>query len=113
MRRVSATILLLIYSLLSGCMSTPNEPTLTLNTIKTPQEYVQCVVPKLQGRALTPSLSQSQHHYRIVVTSSVAADDVIEAYKAPMGGKVFLYDRAVLASSRMPSAFSRAAQECL
>ncbi|MFJ4145685.1 hypothetical protein [Pseudomonas sp. NPDC089734] len=99
--------------LLGGCASAPNEPTLTLQTSKAPDEYVQCVVPKLQEEALTPTLSQSQRHYKIVVSSAIAADNVIEAYKAPTGGKVFLYERQLLTASFMPSRFERVAQECL
>ncbi|WPN55385.1 hypothetical protein [Pseudomonas sp. P9_31] len=99
--------------LLSGCTSAPNNPTLTLQTKKTPAEYADCVVPKLQGSALSPTVSQTQRGYRIVVPSKVAADNVLEAYKAPNGGKVFLYERHLLASNFMPSSFERAAQECL
>jgi hypothetical protein len=49
------------------------------------------------------------------VSSKVAADDVLEAYKdkASNGGKVFLYERALLASTFGPSPLERAAQECL
>jgi hypothetical protein len=99
--------------LLAGCASAPNDPTLTLQTKKTPAEYADCVVPKLQGSALNPTVSQTQRSYRIVVPSKVAADNVLEAYKAPNGGKVFLYERHLLASNFMPSSFERAAQECL
>ncbi|WP_019578962.1 hypothetical protein [Pseudomonas mandelii] len=99
--------------LLAGCASAPNDPTLTLQTKKTPAEYADCVVPKLQGSALHPAVSQTQRSYRIVVPSKVAADNVLEAYKAPNGGKVFLYERHLLASNFMPSSFERAAQECL
>ncbi|CAH0164500.1 hypothetical protein SRABI123_01037 [Pseudomonas sp. Bi123] len=99
--------------LLAGCASAPNDPTLTLQTKKTPAEYADCVVPKLQGNALHPTVSQTQRSYRIVVPSKVAADNVLEAYKAPNGGKVFLYERHLLASNFMPSSFERAAQECL
>ncbi|GID03143.1 MULTISPECIES: hypothetical protein [Pseudomonas] len=99
--------------LLAGCASAPNDPTLTLQTKKTPAEYADCVVPKLQGNALNPTVSQTQRSYRIVVPSKVAADNVLEAYKAPNGGKVFLYERHLLASNFMPSSFERAAQECL
>ncbi|MHC5193594.1 hypothetical protein ACYSUW_07530 [Pseudomonas frederiksbergensis] len=99
--------------LLAGCASAPNDPTLTLQTKKTPAEYADCVVPKLQGSALHPTVSQTQRSYRIVVPSKVAADNVLEAYKAPNGGKVFLYERHLLASNFMPSSFKRAAQECL
>lgn len=99
--------------LLAGCASAPNDPTLTLQTKKTPAEYADCVVPKLQGNALHPTVSQTQRSYRIVVPSKVAADNVLEAYKAPNGGKVFLYERHLLASNFMPSSFERAAQDCL
>lgn len=99
--------------LLAGCASAPNDPTLTLQTKKTPAEYADCVVPKLQGSALHPTVSQTQRSYRIVVPSKVAADNVLEAYKAPNGGKVFLYERHLLASNFMPSSFEHAAQECL
>lgn len=99
--------------LLSGCASAPNEPTLTLLTAKTPDEYVQCVVPKLNEQALQSALSQSQRHYKIIVSSSVSADNIIEAYKTPDGGKVFLYERGLLASSFAPSSLERTVQVCL
>jgi uncharacterized lipoprotein YajG len=107
------TQLAVIALLLAGCASAPNAPTLTLHTHKTPAQYADCVVPKLQGNALSPTVSQTQRSYRIVVPSKVAADNVLEAYKAPNGGKVFLYERHLLASNFIPSSFERAAQECL
>ncbi|NBF05692.1 hypothetical protein GV819_25690 [Pseudomonas sp. Fl5BN2] len=99
--------------LLAGCATAPNDPTLVMHTQKTPAEYAECVVPKLQGIAQATTVSQTQRGYRIVVTSKVAADNVLEAYKAPNGGKVFLYERHLLASSFAPSHFERVAQECL
>src|SRR5881392_3407831 len=99
--------------LLAGCATAPNDPTLILQTKKTPAEYADSVVPKLQGNALNPTVSQTQRSYRIVVPSKVAADNVLEAYKAPNGAKVFLYERHLLASNFMPSSFERAAQDCL
>jgi len=99
--------------LLAGCASAPNDPTLTLQTSKTPAEYAECVVPKLQGSALHPMVSQSQRSYRIVVPSKISADNVLEAYKAGSGGKVFVYERHLLASNLLPSSFERAAQECI
>ncbi|WP_166215989.1 hypothetical protein [Pseudomonas atagonensis] len=99
--------------LLAGCASAPNTPSLTLQTHKTPAQYADCVVPKLQGSALNPSVSQTQRSYRIVVPSKISADNVLEAYKAGSGGKVFVYERHLLASNLLPSSFERAAQECL
>ncbi|MCP1445560.1 putative lipoprotein YajG [Pseudomonas sp. GGS8] len=113
MRPLFVPLMALATLLLAGCASAPNDPTLTLQTKKTPAEYADCVVPKLQGSALHPTVSQTQRSYRIVVPSKVAADNVLEAYKAPNGGKVFLYERRLLASNFMPSSFERAAQECL
>jgi uncharacterized protein YceK len=99
--------------LLSGCASAPNAPTLTLQTKKAPADYANCVMPKLQHGALNATVSETQRSYRIVVSSKVAANDVLEAYKANSGGKVFLYERTLLASTFGPSALERAAQECL
>lgn len=107
------TPLAVVAGLLAGCASAPNDPTLTLQTRKTPAQYADCVVPKLQGSAMAPTVSQTQRSYRIVVPSKVAADNVLEAYKAPNGGKVFLYERHLLSTSFTPSSFERAAQECL
>jgi len=113
MRASPLSALTLASLLLAGCATAPNDPTLVMQTKKTPAEYADCLVPKLQGQALTPTVSQTQRSYRIVVPSKVAADNVLEAYKSPNGGKVFLYERHLLASSFTPSSFARAAQECL
>ncbi|MBB3241988.1 hypothetical protein FHW68_003525 [Pseudomonas sp. Tn43] len=113
MRPLFVPVMAFASLLLAGCVSAPNDPTLTFQTKKTPAEYADCVIPKLKGSALKPTVSQTQRSYRIVVPSKVAADNVLEAYKAPNGGKVFLYERHLLASNFMPSSFERAAQECL
>jgi hypothetical protein len=113
MRRLFLLPLAFSPLLLAGCASAPNDPTLTLQTSKTPAQYAECVVPKLQGSALNPMVSQTQRSYRIVVPSKVAADNVLEAYKAGSGGKVFIYERHLLASNLLPSSFERAAQECI
>jgi len=108
MRKLLIPATFIAFSLLAGCASAPNEPTLTLETTKSPEQFAACVVPKLQGHSLNPTLTQSQRHYRIVVSSSLAADNVIEAYKAASGGKIFVYERSLL-----PFGFGRAAKECV
>ncbi|MFJ2538728.1 MULTISPECIES: hypothetical protein [unclassified Pseudomonas] len=113
MRLLFVPAMALMTLLLGGCASAPNDPTLTLQTSKTPAQYADCVVPKLQGSALNPTVSQTQRSFRIVVPSKVAADNVLEAYKAGSGGKVFLYERHLLASNFLPSTFERAAQDCI
>ncbi|PTT28697.1 hypothetical protein [Pseudomonas sp. HMWF021] len=113
MRALFAPSLTVASLLLAGCASAPNDPTLTLQTSKTPAQYADCVVPKLQRSALNPTVSQTQRSYRIVVPSKVSADNVLEAYKAGSGGKVFIYERHLLASNFLPSSFERAAQDCI
>ncbi|MDO7895904.1 hypothetical protein [Pseudomonas citrulli] len=113
MRRLFLLSMAFAASLLAGCATAPNDPTLTLQTSKTPAQYAECVVPKLQGSSLNPTVSQTQRSYRIVVPSKVSADNVLEAYKAGNGGKVFIYERHLLASNLLPSSFERAAQDCI
>ena len=113
MRTFFAPTLAVASLLLAGCSSAPNDPTLTLQTRKTPAQYADCVVPKLQSSALNPTVSQTQRSYRIVVPSKVSADNVLEAYKAGNGGKVFIYECHLLASNFLPSSFERAAQDCI
>ncbi|WP_417696933.1 hypothetical protein [Pseudomonas sp.] len=113
MRLLFASSMAFASLLLAGCASAPNDPTLTLQTSKTPAQYAECVVPKLQDNAMSPTVSQTQRSYRIVVPSKVSADNVLEAYKAGNGGKVFIYERRLLASSFLPSSFERAAQDCI
>ena len=113
MRFLSVSAMAFGSLLLAGCASAPNDPTLTLKTSKTPAQYADCVVPKLQVSELNPTVSQTQRSYRIVVPSKVSTDNVLEAYKAGNGGKVFIYERHLLASNLLPSSFQRAAQDCI
>jgi len=113
MRSLFVPVMAVASLLLAGCASAPNDPTLILQTSKAPDVYVQCVVPKLQKNSLTPTVSQSSRHVRVVVSSKIAADNVLEAYKVSTGTKVFLYERKPLASTFKPSRFEQVSQECL
>ncbi|MEO8491067.1 hypothetical protein [Pseudomonas sp.] len=99
-------------SLLTGCITAPNAPSLTLQTDKTPDAYVQCVVPKLEKHGITATVTQNSRHVKVVLTSKIAADDVLEAYKSQDGTKVFLYERKPLASAIKPSRLEMSAQAC-
>lgn len=99
---------LVVLTLLTGCASVLDQPTVALATDKSPEEFAGCVMPKLEAKALNPSLSQGQRHYRISLTSAVAADKVIDAYKASAGSKVFVYERTVLAAE-----FEQATRDCV
>ncbi|WP_225774539.1 hypothetical protein [Pseudomonas sp. Marseille-Q5115] len=107
MRTSLAICSLAALGALTGCASAPNEPTLALQTSKSPDAYAACVMPRLQEHAFHPTLTQGQRNYRIVVPSSIAADNVIDAYKAGEGGKVFVYERSLLSPG-----FARVAREC-
>jgi hypothetical protein len=87
--------------LLAGCASAPNDPTLTLQTRKTPAQYADCVVPKLQSSALNPTVSQTQRSYRIVVPSKVSADNVLKPTRPATAASVHL--RAPLAGFQFPA----------
>lgn len=93
-----------VLSAVAGCSSTPNEPSLTLDTQKSPEAYTACLVPKLEENAFRPFLSQSDRHYKIVMPSAVAADNVIEAYRVSTGGKVFVYQRSLFAYGLLQAA---------
>lgn len=98
--------------LLTGCITAPNAPTLTLQTDKTPEGYLQCVLPKLEKSGITSTVTQNSRHAKVVLTSKIAADDVLEAYKSQEGSKVFVYERKPLASALKPSRLETAAQDC-
>ncbi|MNP48292.1 hypothetical protein D3C76_1424000 [compost metagenome] len=84
-----------------------------MQTDKSPEHYVDCVVPKLRDNKFDPGVSHNERSYRVVVSSKVAVDNVLETYKAENGSKVYLYERRLLPSTFTPSSFERAAVECL
>ncbi|WP_433741082.1 hypothetical protein [Pseudomonas putida] len=99
--------------LLTGCSFSPNDPTSTLQTHKSPEQYVDCVEPKLKDDKINPAVSENNRGYRIVVSSKIAVDDVLEAYETDNGAKVYLYDRRLATSTLHTSRLERAALECL
>ena len=52
MRSFFASALACASLLLTGCITAPNAPSLTLQTNKTPDGYVQCVLPKLEKHGM-------------------------------------------------------------
>ncbi|MGJ7515043.1 hypothetical protein ACSFE6_11990 [Pseudomonas baetica] len=99
--------------LLTGCTFSANNPTSILQTDKSPEQYVDCVEPKLKDSNLNPVVSNSNRSYRVVVSSKVAVDNVLETYKSGNGAKVYVYERQLPASILMTSRLERAALECL
>lgn len=98
MRTSTLSCLALALTVLAGCSSTPNQPTLELTTAKSPEAYSTCVMQKLQEDHQQPSLSQANRGYRVVLSSPVAASNVIEAYKGSTGGRVYVYQRSLFSN---------------
>lgn len=98
--------------LLAGCVSAPNNPNQILQTSKSPEDYAQCVFPRVQKDKPAATLTGSQNHFRIVMGSKIAADDVIEIHKSSEGSKVSLYERAPL-TSPFGTSLEKAARKCL
>ncbi|HEF4760931.1 TPA: hypothetical protein SAN82_003378 [Pseudomonas putida] len=113
MHRLTVPLVILVTLQLAGCTFSANTPTSTLQTDKSPEQYVDCVEPKLKDRNLNAVVSNNNRSYRVVISSKVAVDNVLETYKAGNGAKVYLYERQLAASALMTSSLERAALECL
>ncbi len=98
---------------LAGCGSTPNNPSVDLETPKPASDYAQCVFPKWQQMRPETTMTESKGHYKLLISSKVAADDILEVFKGNPKTRVFLYQRAPLSSAFGRSALEKAARECL
>jgi hypothetical protein len=98
---------------LAGCGSTPNNPSVDMETPKTAADYAQCVFPKWQQIRRETTLTESKGHYKLLISSKVSQDDILEVFKGNPNTRVFLYQRAPLASAFGRSALEKAARECL
>ncbi|WP_296182032.1 hypothetical protein [Pseudomonas sp. UBA1879] len=98
---------------LSGCGSTPNNPSVDLETAKAPGEYAQCVFPKWQQIKPETTMTEGKNHIKLLVSSKVSQDDILEVFKGNPNTRVFLYQRAPLAAAFGRSALEKAARECL
>ncbi|WP_110951172.1 hypothetical protein [Pseudomonas bohemica] len=102
-----------LAALLCGCGSTPNNPSVDLETTKAAGDYAQCVFPKWQQIKPATTLTESKGHYKLLVSGKVAQDDILEVFKGNPNTRVFYYQRAPLASAFGRSALEKAARECL
>jgi hypothetical protein len=98
---------------LTGCGSTPNNPSVNLETPKPAADYAQCVFAKWQAIKPDATLAETKGHYKVMVSGKVAQDDILEVFKGNPNTRVFLYQRAPLASAFGRSALENAARECL
>ncbi|WP_268800784.1 hypothetical protein [Pseudomonas huanghezhanensis] len=110
MRSILMTSSLFLF--LAGCGSTPNNPSVTLDTQKSPADYAACVFPKWQKAKPDATLTESKGHYRILVPSKVAADEILEVYKGNPNTRVFIYQRVPL-SGLLHGKLETAARDCL
>jgi hypothetical protein len=98
--------------LLAGCGSTPNNPSVNLNTAKTPADYAACVFPKWQKARPDATLTEGKNHFRILVSGKVTANEILEVYKGNPTTRVFLYQGTPLASL-VRNRLEKAARDCL
>lgn len=98
---------------LAGCGSTPNNPSVNLETPKPAADYVQCVLPKWQQLKPSTTLTESKGHYKLLVSGKLSQDNILEVFKGNPNTRAFLYQRAPLASAFGRSALEKAARDCL
>lgn len=98
---------------LAGCGSTPNNPSVNLETPKPAADYVQCVLPKWQQLKPATTMTESKGHYKLLVSGKLSQDDILEVFKGNPNTRAFLYQRAPLASAFGRSALEKAARDCL
>jgi ABC-type uncharacterized transport system auxiliary subunit len=100
-------------ALLAGCGSTPNNPSVDLETPKAAADYAQCVFPKWQKLKPETTMTEGKGHYKLLISGKMSQDDILEVFKGNPNTRVFLYQRAPLASAFGQSALEKAARECL
>jgi len=98
---------------LAGCGSTPNNPSVNLETPKPAAEYAQCVFIKWQQLKPDATLTESKGHYKLLISGKVASDSILEVFKGNPNTRAFLYQRAPLASAFGKSELEKAARDCL
>lgn len=111
MRLVLSTSVLAV--LLAGCSSTPNNPSVDLETPKAAGDYAQCVFQKWQQLKPDAKLIESKGHYKLLISGKVAQDNILEVFRGNPNTRAFLYQRAPLASAFGHSALEKAARDCL
>lgn len=98
---------------LAGCGSTPNNPSVNLETSRLAADYAQCVFPKWQKLKPETTMTEGKGHYKLLISGKLSQDDILEVFKGNPNTRVFLYQRAPLASAFGQSALEKAARECL
>lgn len=98
---------------LAGCGSTPNNPSVNMETPKPAAEYAQCVIEKWQAIKPDATLTETKGHYKLLVSGKVAQDDILEVFKGNPNTRAFFYQRAPLASAFGKSSLEKAARDCL
>jgi hypothetical protein len=98
---------------LAGCGSTPNNPSVNMETPKPAGDYAQCVFEKWQQIKPSTTLTETKGHYKLLVSGKVAQDDILEVFKGNPNTRAFLYQRAPLASAFGKSSLEKAARDCL
>jgi uncharacterized lipoprotein YajG len=101
--------------LLAGCSLpsalSPNAPTARETSAKTPEQYASCVHTKWKAADPKSQVVKTSNGFRLTVSSSLTADDVLEVSKSKTGSNVFFYEGSPLHIAK--SAIKNAVRECL
>lgn len=94
----------------AGC-ATPNSPSKTFTSGKSPEEVGECVLPKWQALRTGTEKSGTAKHMRLTVSSKLAADEILDIYKTQTGSEISWYQREPLAFGR--GNLNKAVRDCL
>lgn len=101
--------------LLAGCSLpsalSPSAPTESETSEKTPEEYASCVHAKWKVADPKTQVLKTSNGFRLTISSSLKANDVLEVSKNKTGSKVFFYEGSPLHIAK--SAIKNAVRECL
>lgn len=107
----------LALALLAGCSSPgdikKNDPTITASTNKSAKKYALCVFPRWQDQRSTSTMSETENGYRLVVSTDMMTDEVLEVASTGSGSKVSLYQRMPWSKMWGRGELEAAVRECL
>ncbi|WP_286776330.1 hypothetical protein ACUDA6_18275 [Pseudomonas ceruminis] len=102
---------------LAGCVTTAdlegNDPSISAVTKKDPKQYALCVFPKWQAARTESSMVETENGYRLWVSNSSMADELLDITRTPAGSSIDLRQRMPWSAMPGRSAVERAVRTCL
>ena len=102
---------------LAGCVTTAdlegNDPSISAVTKKAPKQYALCVFPKWQAARTESSMVETENGYRLWISNSSMADELLDITRTSAGSSVALRQRMPWSAMPGRSAVERAVRSCL